>query len=104
MATEPDVVATVTSADLTYPPDPFHHGPCRVDACTYGHDGGPAPAVFEGGLCAKHTQEIGRLSVAAGLQERAKQQQEPKPMTRKVWDHLKSRRKSAAKSRSRNRR
>lgn len=91
------------TADLSFPPDPFNHGPCRVRTCTFGQDGGPAPAVFEGGLCAQHAATIGNLSVAAGVQERLKRAAaDHRPSGQKA--QAKAKRKAAAKSRGRNRR
>jgi hypothetical protein len=40
---------SMATPDLTFPPNPFEHGPCATEGC-------PNPAVFDGGLCATHIE------------------------------------------------
>ena len=82
---------TMAQPDLTFPPNPFAHGPCAAPDC-------PNPAVFEGGLCATHIEvpKPAGANVAPAAPAL--------PWSAKDWAARKKQRRVAAASARRNRR
>lgn len=56
----------IAPPDLTWPPNPFNHGPCRFNVANGYAEDCPFPAVFEGGACASHVAVISVANMQAG--------------------------------------
>jgi hypothetical protein len=74
--------------DLTFPPDPFEHGPCSEPGC-------PNPAIFAGGVCANHVKVL-KVDTAIPVG--------PHRWNPAEYAQRKARRKAARQSKKRNRR